>query len=410
MSDTETEVPPPPDYTELIALQTSLAQQSQVLAQQQFDWAVSAYEADKAITDQISASLIDSMEQQQDWAAADRERYESVFVPLQDQFVQDASAWDDYVQDFEGYADEYKAGTEDYARDLEEFDTEERRSQAMAEEGGRAAADVTQNMEAAREANQRQLESYGLNPADTRYGAMDLQYRTDAAAASAAAANEAARAAAGEHDAEVIRREEELQQRDAALFERQRATVDVANMGMANNLAAIGVGGALAGQAQSGLSNAGALGSSAAGVTNAATQTGASSMGTGLGWSTSANQSATGATGATSAGYAGELGAAELQHEIETTPSPWMQTLGTVAGAGTSLAMSSQKPWIFKEKGGPITPNMSPSRGAIPDDVATGLTAGEYVMDPDTVRWFGEKHFRGLQEKAQKERQALPIG
>jgi hypothetical protein len=38
----------------------------------------------------------------------------------------------------------------------------------------------------------------------------------------------------------------------------------------------------------------------------------------------------------------------------------------------------------------------------VKDDIPAKLDAGEYVVDRDTVRWFGEKHFANLQKKAKE--------
>lgn len=59
----------------------------------------------------------------------------------------------------------------------------------------------------------------------------------------------------------------------------------------------------------------------------------------------------------------------------------------------------------FFEEGGPVEPEMSPSRGRKTDDVLAAVNVGEYVVDRDTVSWFGEKHFEKLKQKAIEERQ-----
>jgi hypothetical protein len=71
-----------------------------------------------------------------DWAAADRARYESVFLPIENQFIEDAV----------------------------NYDTPARR----AEEAAKAAASVRSQASMARGAQQRQMAAMGVNPASGR--------------------------------------------------------------------------------------------------------------------------------------------------------------------------------------------------------------------------------------------------
>lgn len=69
---------------------------------------------------------------------------------------------------------------------------------------------------------------------------------------------------------------------------------------------------------------------------------------------------------------------------------------GTAFGAGLNPAAAA-----FGE-GGEVTSEMSPSRGAIPDDVPARLTAGEVVLSPDTVRYHGIKTLKKLDKEAKE--------
>lgn len=88
----------------------------------------------------------------------DRNRYEQTFVPLQDQIIQ-------YAQ---GY------------------DTPERRE----EEAARRISEVSQSFAAERDNAQRRLESYGIDPSQTRTAALDRDIRAQEAMAQAQAGNQ----------------------------------------------------------------------------------------------------------------------------------------------------------------------------------------------------------------------------
>lgn len=76
-------------------------------------------------------------------------------------------------------------------------------------------------------------------------------------------------------------------------------------------------------------------------------------------------------------------------YETQMANSP-----AAVAGGliGTAL------PFLFNE-GGYVDPSMSPSRGALPDDVPARVSAGELVMPPETVAYHGIKTFNKLNEE-----------
>lgn len=93
------------------------------------------------------------------WAREDRERYKSVFQPLQDEFIQKAR----------------------------EYDTPEKQEEMAAE----ARADVAQGARQAQEANTRTMASMGINPNSGRFQGVSRAQDTVTALASAGAANNA---------------------------------------------------------------------------------------------------------------------------------------------------------------------------------------------------------------------------
>jgi hypothetical protein len=111
-------------------------------------------------------------------------------------------------------------------------------------------------------------------------------------------------------------------------------------------------------------------------------------------------------------GLVGTLGPALLG-------GPMGAAMGGMMGAGAQAGMAAfggaagnvpgvYRPGATYSQGGPVDPRQSPSGGAIPDDVPAMLTPNEYVIDPDTVRWFGEKHFSDLQKKAKEGITGIP--
>jgi len=152
--------PPPPDYSAIEQAQIRYANESIALMREQHEWAKKTYAENKEITDKVVESFLSTQEQQNEWAQADRQRYESVFQPLENALVSDA----------ESYA------------------SEERKAIEM----GKAQSNVAQHFNAARINAQRELESFGINPADTRYAALDIGVRAQQAAAAAGAGNMAA--------------------------------------------------------------------------------------------------------------------------------------------------------------------------------------------------------------------------
>lgn len=93
------------------------------------------------------------------WAQADRNRYQNVFQPLQDKFIDTATNWD----------------------------SEERQNKLAAE----AKADVINNATQQRQATQRQMTAMGVNPTSGRYANVDRSGEMATALAGAGAENTA---------------------------------------------------------------------------------------------------------------------------------------------------------------------------------------------------------------------------
>lgn len=128
-------------------------------SREQLDWAKQQYADMAPYTKAYMQNMSDSMTQNLANAQADRARYEKMFQPVEDKFVSTAQS----------YASPARAQQESAA----------------------AQADVNQAFSAQRAAALQNLEGYGIDPSQTRYGALDLGARISQAAASAAAGTQA---------------------------------------------------------------------------------------------------------------------------------------------------------------------------------------------------------------------------
>lgn len=115
-----------------------------------------------ALTKRVTEQQLGVAEDQAKWARSDRERYETVFKPIEDQFIDEAT---------------------NYA-------TAERQAQAAAE----AKGDVQVAAAGARDAAQRNAASMGINPTSGRYAGIDRATELGTAMAEAGAANTARQA------------------------------------------------------------------------------------------------------------------------------------------------------------------------------------------------------------------------
>lgn len=152
---TAPDTPDAPDYKPVADSSLAAAQLQSQTSREQLDWAKEQYAQQAPITNAYLQSMIDSSAEQRSNAQKDRARYEHVYQPVEDQFVKTATGWNSPAR-----ADQ---------------------------EAGAATADIATAMEAARKTSTQALESYGVDPSQTRYGALDLSTRIAQASAQAAA-------------------------------------------------------------------------------------------------------------------------------------------------------------------------------------------------------------------------------
>ncbi|MGU3659235.1 hypothetical protein [Methylobacterium fujisawaense] len=359
--------PAAPNYAPIIAAQSQAAMNSQNMANERYAWAQNQYAADRANTDKVVNAALQTQGTLSNNAAADRARYDTTYVPAEDQFLQTAQS----------YADPAKVN----------------------DRAAAAAGDVSQQFDVARANAQRQLEAYGIDPTQTRAQALDLSTRTQEAAARASAMNTSRRQ-------DVLTGQQMLGQ---AIGQGQQT----AARGLQEQGLALQAG-------QSAVSN-----------DLATTASGANTMGTAPQYTQIANSSLAGAASTTNAAYqnkldeykANQASSSGLGSLLGSVAGYGLKSYDSGGRIGTAIA------GLFEDGGAVptddemhagirVTREMSPSGGAQTDDVPARLNAGEFVLPADTVRWVGEKHLQQLIAKSGEERQkagakprvqALPI-
>jgi hypothetical protein len=147
--------PAAPDYSLLALSSQQAAQTAAQTSREQLDWAKQQYADQAPVTKAVMQSMVDTQTAQNQNAAEAQKRLQSTYYPIENQFAATA----------QGYNDPARA---------------QERSAA-------AQADVASTFAGQRQAALSSLEGYGIDPSQTRYGALDLGTRISQAAAQAAA-------------------------------------------------------------------------------------------------------------------------------------------------------------------------------------------------------------------------------
>lgn len=373
----------------------------------------STYQESKKLASDITGKLKPGMEDSAELGGTLLNRYTEQGIPFQDEYISKLKGWD----------------------------TSNRREDRAAQ----AVNDISMASEAAREAELQKLGSYGIDPSQTRAASLDARLQVQNAIAKAQAANaqrqavEAEGLTLGKTASDMYDQsmqagrgmvESATQQAGAiADIARQPGMDWLANLG---NLGQYGLG---VGQLEQ---SAGGTGFN---MNQAAEQFGQAGMNAATGQqNTVANYGSsvydqarayTGQSGSLTQGaygtagnlHQGDLATAEQNNKnsfggalgtLAGLAIPMIPGIGPIASAGlgavTAAASRPRSPTVpssgtqvlYRGKGGAIPDSASPSRGRVKDDIPAKLDAGEYVVDRDTVRWFGEKHFANLQKKAKE--------
>lgn len=132
---------PDPAIGQAALKQAQIGEDSLAFWKEQMGVANERQAAQDVIANEVTQNQLNASKQAQGWAAADRKRYEDVFQPLQDEFIDTAKNWD----------------------------SEERQNKMAAE----ASADVLSNSAQQRQATNRMQASQGVDPRSGRYQGVD---------------------------------------------------------------------------------------------------------------------------------------------------------------------------------------------------------------------------------------------
>lgn len=218
-------------------------------------------------TQKYMASMTANADAQTANAATDRARYDSEFVPVENKFVDTANNWN----------------SPDRAQ----------------QQQGAAEADVSQQFEAARKNSLSSLEGFGIDPSQTRYGALDLGTRVSQATAQAAAGTQ--------------------------------SRVNTEQQGLALQSQAINIGHGLpaqVNQSYAGATNAGASGINAG---NSTTSTFGNLAGTATQWGALSNNSAGLGLSASNSGFGNQMASANFGAAQDAGTGQLIGSLGMAA-------------------------------------------------------------------------------
>jgi hypothetical protein len=341
------DAPPAPDYSPLTNALQNIASVSAKNGADSLAWAKDQIAGNKDLIDKVNNNLLDLSSTS---AKRSNEQYDAG----------------------KGLTD---AGSAQLKSDYDKYSDPARKAADM----GAAQAQVAQNFDAARQNSTQELESYGINPSATRFGALDIGVRAQQAAAAAGAGNVASRT-------------------DDALA--SNVNDKILAQGNQEKSLANGFTGTAATTATGAVNN-----------NLANTASGGSLLGTDLAWTGAGTNATTGAVGATNTGYQNQL-------DKTKTDNSSSSGIGSLLGAGASMlgkggALASGGALAFLEDGGPmpepsqgaVPVEASPSGGAKTDDVNAKLNAGEFVFPKDVASWYGEEKLQKLIQKAREAKQ-----
>lgn len=351
------EVPQAPNYGPLIGSLTTQANEANNLSREQFAFFRKLFDENKGDINAINARAKDWMDFNIQNAKSDRQRYESVYRPLEDQAIQRAN----YLGS-DGYKEQQR---------------------------GRATANVGQAFEASRQNLQRDLEGYGINPGALRFGSMDTAIRTAEGATKASAANQSDLAT------------------DAQADNARARMIAVGQTLPAQVLA----------QGNAGLNAGGGAASNLLNLTNS----GVNSMGTGTQWGSLGTNALLGAGNLQAQQYKDQMAYYDAQNKQSSGLGSLLGFAGSLAAdyflPGSGMAIRGMMGGSGGDDGGwsaedggqipeRVPEEASPSGGQQPDDVSARLTPGEFVLPRYAVAYYGTDK---LQKMIMKAREAYGI-
>ena len=157
--------PKAPDYSELAAFSQESAEMQMMLGLEQLDWAKKQWADQKGYIDEVIDTQLPMMKEQWETAKADRDRYEKLYQPIEESYLEQAQQW----------------GSPEQMAEME---------RRTADRVAKAQSDIAQQFEAQRRSALQRLEGYGVDPSQTRNAALDVGVRMDQAKAMAQGAQQ----------------------------------------------------------------------------------------------------------------------------------------------------------------------------------------------------------------------------
>lgn len=350
--------PKPPNLQPYADAMSQQGEWAFLTSQEQLGWAREQDAKNRELLQQVLGPQLQAQADQQEWAKKDRARYEGVYQPIEDQLIQD----------------------------FQSYNTPERQAQ----ERGRAMADVASSFDAQRRNALQRLESFGVDPSQTRNAALDVAMRTQQGASMAAAATNAQRV--GEDKARAMRAD------------------------------AINIGRGMPSQVAQSYGQSVAAGSQAMGGANSTFGTSAGAMGNPTSWGQMGMQGMQGAGNMQSQGFQNQMSAYNAQQQANAN---MMSGIGSMVGMAAMLADGGKARQAIPTTPGHIA--AGPGDGSGIDDQVPAtivnphggqqvaearLSTDEYVIPADVVRAKGVEFFDKLLQKyhtpAAQQRGAIP--
>ncbi len=148
---------PDPAIGQAALLEAQTGKEYLNFAKEQFAVANARQEKQDAIANEVTQDQLSASRQSRQWATEDRNRYQSTFVPLQNEFIDMAKGWDS-----------------------------KQRQDKLASE---AKADVLNNAAQQRQSSQRQMAALGVNPTSGRFAGIERAGEMATSLAAAGAEN-----------------------------------------------------------------------------------------------------------------------------------------------------------------------------------------------------------------------------
>jgi hypothetical protein len=266
------DAPPAPDYTPIAQSSLESAKVAQETSREQLQWAKEQYADQAPTTKKFVDQMVDDSKQQSAHAQTMFDQYQQTFQPMMKKFADTASGWN----------------------------TPGRAEQ----QAGMAMADVSTQMNKQREASLQQLESFGVDPSQTRYAALDLGTRVQQAAATAATGTQS----------------RQLTEQQALALQGQ----------------AINIGSGIPSQVTQTFAGAAGSGGTGMNAANAGMQTGSNIMGSPTSWGQLGNQSLGTSINAMNTGYSNAMQGAQFERQGSQDT---MKGIGSLVGAAAMLAI-----------------------------------------------------------------------